>query len=280
VSGQNLYFDLAGILTAAGCRVQVGSINAGWEHRARSSGGFPQPPLAVFWHHTASSTSVESDLSWMIDGCDDAPVGNLLLDRDGVFWPIAAGASNCAGKGGPSTFSRGTIGVDAGNTGGFQIEVANGGTGEPWPQVQIDAYFAGSNALNAHVGNQPGDVITHHVWAPTRKIDPATGDAVQGPWRPAETTSSGTWSLVDIATECAHRAGHTPTPPTPIPPDEEDDMKPLYVYAKGGEWIVPPLLDGPARLVLDQTTAVALKQSGAYVEVTFSDAQLDNLPAQ
>jgi hypothetical protein len=211
----SLYYDLVGILRAAGCTVQENSITDGWQYRARSSGGFSTPPLGVWWHHTASNTTPVNDLSWMIDGCDDAPVGNLLLDRDGIYWPVAGGASNCAGKGGPYTFSRGTVALDSGNTGGFQIECASNGVGGPFPQAQIDAYLLGSNALNQHVGNLPTDVISHHVWAPTRKIDPATADAVQGPWQPRATNSSGTWNLDDIRAECTARASAPP---------QEDDM--------------------------------------------------------
>jgi hypothetical protein len=151
------YPELLDVLRAAGCKVAENATTNGWQTRARSSGGFPAPPLAVWWHHTASSTSPANDLNYMIDGSDDAPVGNV---------------------------------------------------------VQIDAYFAGSNALNAHVGNLPTDVITHQVWAPTRKIDPATAAAVQGPWKPRSCTSSGTWDLDDIRAECNRRAT----------PDQEDDM--------------------------------------------------------
>lgn len=222
------YTELADVLTAAGVPVGVNSINAGWERRARSSGGFPAPPLCVFWHHTASTTSVENDLSYMIIGCDDAPVGNMLLDRTGKVWPIAAGASNCAGKGGPMTFSRGTCPQDQGNTRGFQIECANSGVGEPYPTAQIDSFFKTSNALNALVGNLPADVTTHALGAgdgyTSRKIDNATASAVQGPWVPRSTNSSGTWSLADIRAECARRAGSGPTPPIPLPPGDDDDM--------------------------------------------------------
>lgn len=200
------YVEMLDVLAAAGCSVRENATTDGWQSRARSSGGFPAAPLGVWWHHTASSTSPANDLSWMIDGCDDAPVGNLLLDREGNYWPIAAGASNCAGKGGPWTFSRGTVPLDGGNTRGWQLEVANSGLGELWPSVQVDAYFRGSNALNLYVGNQPTDVITHQAWAPDRKIDPATAAAVQGPWQPGSCTSSGTWSLDDIAAECFRRA--------------------------------------------------------------------------
>src|SRR5689334_13841847 len=137
ISGQNIYYDLRSILTDAGCVVRENSITEGWERRARSSGGFPAPPLAVFWHHTASSTSVDSDLNYMINVNDDAPVGNLLLDRDGIYWPIAGGASNCAGKGRAMTFSRGTGASDSGNTWAFQIECQNDGRGQAWPEAQV-----------------------------------------------------------------------------------------------------------------------------------------------
>jgi hypothetical protein len=152
----------------------------------------------------------------MIDGSDDAPIGNLLIDRTGTCWPIAAGASNCAGKGGPTTFSRGTIPVDSGNTRGWQIEVANDGLGELWPTVQIDAYFAASNALNQLAGNRPTDCVTHRRWS-DRKIDPATAAAVQGLWHPGAETSSGTWDLDDITAECARRFDATNPPPQPPP---------------------------------------------------------------
>jgi N-acetylmuramoyl-L-alanine amidase len=228
------YSDMLDVLVAAGCRTSENSTTKGWQTRARSSGGFPAPPLCTFWHHTASSTSPESDLSYMINGSDDAPVGNMLIDRDGVCWPIAAGASNCAGKGGPATFSRGTIPADQGNTRGWQIEVANNGVGEAWSVETMDAFFRASNAMNARFGNPPTDVITHQVWAPTRKIDPATASAVQGGWKPRSCTSSGTWELDDIRAECTKRA----TAPTPAP-DREDDM--LHIIAEGrGAAIVGP----------------------------------------
>jgi hypothetical protein len=213
------YTELADVLTAAGVVVAVDDVNAGWESRARSSGGFAAAPLGVVWHHTASSATPYSDLSYMCHGSADAPIGNVLLDRNGVVWPIAAGAANTQGKGGPVTLSRGTVPVDAGNSQLFAIEAANSGTGEAWPAQQVDAYFATSNALNALFGNTPTDVITHAVNDPPvcwtdRKIDPATSAGVRGPWVPAPVSSSGTWAIGDIRAECAHRAGNPP-PPTP-----------------------------------------------------------------
>jgi hypothetical protein len=231
----SLYYDLVGILQAAGLRVEVPAVCNGWERRARSSGGFSSPPLATFWHHTASKTSVANDLAYMINGCDDAPVGNLLLDRAGVFYPIAGGASNCAGKGNAMTFSRGTGAADNGNVWGFQIEVACDGVGEPYSQATVDALIAGSNALNAHVGNRPDDITTHALGAgdgyTSRKIDMATAAAVQGPWRPRSTNSSGTWSLADMRNEANRRASSAPSP---IPPPPQGDDMPA-VLIKGGD---------------------------------------------
>lgn len=221
--GSLYYVDLLDVLRAAGVACRENTTTAGWQSRSRSSGGFSAAPLAVFWHHTASAASPESDLAYMIDGSPDAPVGNMLLDRTGTVWPIAAGASNCAGAGGPCSFSRGTIPQDGGNTRGWQIEAANNGVGEPWPAVQIDAYYRASNALNARFGNRPTDLVSHALsdgdgWT-SRKIDPATAAAVQGAWRPGSANSSGTWWLADIRAEAQRRSQPLPAP-QPTPEDE------------------------------------------------------------
>lgn len=230
------YTQMVDAARAAGLNVQVPSVCAGWERRARSSGGFPTPPLCVFWHHTASNTAPANDLSYMINGNPDAPVGNWLIDRAGICYPIAAGASNCAGKGGPSTFSRGTCPVDQGNTRGWQIEVANsgaGGAGGDWSAATIDAFFALSGVLNGLAGNRPDDIISHALGAgdgyTNRKIDPARADCVGGSWRPRSTNANGTWSLADMRAETNRRAGAAPGPgpgPGPTPtPSPEDDMQ-------------------------------------------------------
>ena len=41
--------------------------------------------------------------------------------------------------------SRGVVPVDTGNSPTFAFEVANNGVGEPWPAVQVDAYFAATS---------------------------------------------------------------------------------------------------------------------------------------
>lgn len=229
MSGQYLTW-LVDVLRAAGCNVNENGTTNGWQSRARSSGGFPSTPLGVQWHHTASNTTPASDLSWMINGSGDAPIGNLLLDRTGTYWPIAAGAANTAGKGGPLTLSRGTIPLDSANTRSVAIEAANNGVGEVWPQAQIDAYFAGSNAINRQLGNALTDVFNHQTWAPDRKIDPATAAAVDGPWRPGGSTSSGTWNQQDVRNECAARGGGGGGN---VPIMEEDEVKHVVADGRG-----------------------------------------------
>jgi hypothetical protein len=232
---------LADVLRAAGLVVVDSGYGIdGWETRARSSGGFPELPLGVQWHHTASQTSPPNDIHWQIDGCDDAPVGNMTIMRDGSVWLVAAGAANCAGKGGPLSLSRGTIPLDSGNTRSVAIEVANSGTGENWPIEQINSYFLTSNAINAQLGNRPDDVFTHSLgtgngWT-DRKIDPATANAVSGSWKPRAVNSSGTWSLDDIRAECLARAGQFPS--KPIPPNGDDDVEKICVRdIHGFPWV-------------------------------------------
>jgi len=248
--GSYFCVELADVLRAAGLTVGESRVNAGWQTRSRISGGFASKAaiMCCFWHHTASSTTPERDLTYMVNGTGH-PIGNMLIARDGVCWPIAAGASNCAGKGGPVTLSRGVIPADTGNTRGWQIEVANNGIGEAWPTVQVDAFFKASNALNAHFGNLPTDIVTHAVGAgdgwTARKIDPARADAVQGSWRPRSVTSSGTWSLADVRSEARARAGTLP-PPTP-PPDPDPDTRPP----------LPPDTEDIMRLICAQDSAGA-----------------------
>jgi hypothetical protein len=243
------YVDTADWLRGVG--LTVVEVDSGWKTRARSSGGFSNPPLGIQWHHTASKASPESDYNWQAHNCDDAPVGNMTIMRDGSVWMIAAGAANTAGKGGPVAMSRGTVPVDSGNSTTWAIEVANNGVGEPWPVVQINAYFVASNEMNRRFGNQPTDVFTHAIgegngWT-DRKVDPATANAVQGSWKPRSVNGSGTWSLTDIRNECAARAGHIPPPPNNGDDDEmlfdgfwrRDNSEAVYAIWKNGtkQWI-------------------------------------------
>jgi hypothetical protein len=144
--------------------------------------------------------------------------------RDGSIWLIAAGAANTFGKGGPWEFSRAVCPVDGGNSRTWAWEVANAGTGvEPWPQVQIDSYFAATLEMNRRFGNLPDDVCTHAAWTNfERKIDPAPAAAVEGPWQPRACTSAGTWDLDDIRAELRRRAGDENGDDMPLSDDDVD----------------------------------------------------------
>ena len=255
----------------------------GWQTRARGSGGYDSGrPWCIMWHHTASKTSAENDVNYICFGNPDAPVSNLYLARNGDVHVCAAGATNTNGKGGPVTMSKGTIPLDSMNTYAVGIEAGNDGVGEPWPQAQIDAYFALNNILTAKLGLRPSDCCTHQVWAPSRKIDPATAAAVQGPWRPDSTTSSGTWSLTDVQDEAIERATGTlppPDPSPPLPPPEDDDMQRITAALdkNGTIWIG----DGITRRALDSmeqfSNYVILGSAGCYQFVNTSGGQVREL---
>ena len=210
--GSRYLTDLADVCRAAGVTVVE---LAGWQDRARSSGGYDGGPWAVIWHHTASNGDGASDADYCTFGSDDAPVCNLVIGRDGVVYVCAAGATNTNGKGGPHPLPGGqTIPQDGANSRVIGVELSNSGTGQTYPAPMIAAAFAVSVACSAAYGFRPDDVVTHQVWAPDRKIDPATAAAVEGPWQPSSCSSSGTWDLSDLRAECLRRA------------DQGDDMTP------------------------------------------------------
>lgn len=252
--GSRYLADLADWCRAAGLTtVEVD----GWQHRARSSGGFDgDRPWCVMWHHTASTTSPANDASYICYNSPDAPISNLLLARDGSVWVCAGGATNTNGKGGPFKVSKGTVPKDQMNTHSVSIEAANNGVGEAWTQPQIDAYFRLSLALTEALGLAPGDVCNHQTWAPDRKIDPATAAAVQGPWRPRPVGSSGTWNQSDVVTELIERSG-VPTPPPP-----EDEMTFIYAFRHFADTF------SEAGVALTPEAFNAMKAAGAVVIVS------------
>jgi hypothetical protein len=243
--GSLYYAQLADVLRDVGVQVSVSDINEGWERRSRGSGGFNAAPLGVCWHHTASATSVNNDLNYMIHNSPDAPIGNMLLARDGVVWPIAAGAANTQGKGGPTDFSRGTCPLDQGNTHIWGVEAQNSGVGQEWPVAQIDSYYRCNEALAGLFGNDVTDLTTHQFYAPTRKIDPATAAAVEGPWVPGSVSTSGTWSVYDIRDEAVRRSNVVPQPPT-TPTEDNMATAILHIEGRHAQFIAqgPLLADG------------------------------------
>lgn len=235
--GTRYLTDLADVLRAAGCHVVE---LAGWQERARSSGGYDDAgPWAVFWHHTASAGNGAQDADYCTFGSDDAPVCNVVVGRDGTVHVCAAGATNTNGKGGPHQLPDGrTLPVDGANSRVFGMELSNDGVGMDYPAPMMAAAFAVSTAVAAAYGIDPTNVVTHQVWAPDRKIDPATADAVEGDWWPTAVTSSGTWSLEALRDECWRRAGAGPDP-IPLPPTPGgDDVEKICVRTPDGmPWV-------------------------------------------
>jgi hypothetical protein len=133
--------------------------------------------------------------------------------------------------------------ADQMNTHAIGMEIQNTGVGQAYSPECIDAAMRTSLACCAAYGLRPDDVAGHWDYAPTRKIDPATAAAVQGPWRPRSVTSSGTWSIDDLRAELNRRAAAvgptppdpTPNPPTPEPDTEEYDMAFLISNSETGE---------------------------------------------
>ena len=278
--GSRFLTDMADVLRAAGLDVTE---QDGWKTRARRSGGYePGRPYCIMWHHAASApnTTTENVAYYASFGSSVAPVCNLVVGRAGDVTVCAAGATNTDGAGGrvdathPAlVFSRGTVPEDQMNSHAIGIEAVNTGVGQEWPQAQIDAYFKINNALAAAYGLQPSDCCLHSVWSPGRKIDPATAEAVQGPWQPRDTTSAGSWALSDVRAEAAHRA--TPTPPTPIPGDDEME---LYLWQDPRYANVFLLTTGTAFTVDGDVYAVKSKQlpgvqqAAAHADAVQSDA--------
>ena len=162
--------NLADVCRAAGLNVvEV----AGWQTRGRpaSTGGFA--PVGVLVHHTATGIrSSDADVvRLLVNGRSDlpGPLCQLGLARDGTVYVIAAGRANHAGNAKAS----GTVAAGDGNRLYIGVEAFNDGVGEPWPQVQYDAYVRLAAALCQGVtGNSVQTVRGHKETSVTGKIDP------------------------------------------------------------------------------------------------------------
>lgn len=226
--------DLANVLRAAG---QIVVELDGWQGRARSSGGYSDGgPWCVMVHHTASGGDGASDANYCTFVDSARPLCNVVLGRDGTWYVCAAGATNTNGKGGPWTLANGrVVAADQMNLRAIGIEMSNNGVGMPYPRVQIDALFTGIIAFaGAYLGGRV-DLLCQHVnWAPGRKIDPATGAAVDAScgWQPTTVNANGSWRLADLVAEAQRRAA-TPAP-TPEPKEDPDVYQSIIIVAGGG----------------------------------------------
>lgn len=195
--------NLADVARRAGLKVVEVD---GWKQRGRPTGGFA--PVGVLCHHTATSKASRDDdvVRLLVQGRSDlpGPLCQLGLGRDGTVYVVAAGRANHAGK----AKSSGSVASGDGNALYIGIEAMNDGVGEPWPQVQYDAYVTLCAALSKHVtGNSVRTVRGHKETSVTGKIDPTFDmDAFRArveakmaePDRPKRrrlTLRAGTWNL-------------------------------------------------------------------------------------
>jgi hypothetical protein len=155
-------------------------------------------------HHTASNPSSDgqSDVNYICHGSPNKPIANLYLDRQGVVWVCAAGATNTNGQG--TDFWGGNVPKDRMNEHAIGIEAANNGVGEPWPKAQTDAYVTLVAALCKQYNIPVGRVRAHAEWARGRKIDPAG----PSPW-----ATSGTWDMDAFRAAVAMAGAPAPKPP-------------------------------------------------------------------
>jgi len=226
--------DLADVLRAAG--ITVVEVD-GWQTRSRSSGGFADGrPTHLMVHHTASPphTDGQRDVDYIVTNSPVRPVSNLYTSRAGVVYVCAGGATNTNGKG-RDTWGGG-VPDDQMNVYAIANEIANNGTGEPYPDVQQASVLTSSAALVDHYNLHPPRA--HFEWAPTRKIDPS------GPslWAP----NGGKWNMDAFRLDVANALAPPPPPPPPPPiigvPDVFYPIKPFRNYdtrGYGGAGVAP-----------------------------------------
>lgn len=165
---------LARVLTDAGLKV---SEVPGWPNRGVGDIG---PVRGVICHHTAGSPNGNyPSLKVVTDGRPglSGPLSQLGLGRDGTYYIIAAGKAQHAGKGafaGSTSGNSSFIGIEAENVG----QPAGHEHHEPWPEVQLDAYYRGVAAILKHLGLPAASCIGHKEWAlpKGRKNDPHSLD--------------------------------------------------------------------------------------------------------
>lgn len=162
--------DLADVLRAAGLNVIEVD---GWETRtfAAWTPGFTTMPSHIMVHHTASNTTAQNDINYILHG-PISPICQIYLARNGDCHVIAAGKVATNGKGSSKPWNGG-VPDNMMNHHAISIEAANNGIGEPWPREQTDAYVALCGALATAYKIPVDHIRAHWEWAPGRKIDPA-----------------------------------------------------------------------------------------------------------
>ncbi|MEU0081356.1 N-acetylmuramoyl-L-alanine amidase [Micromonospora tulbaghiae] len=165
------------VLRAAGLTVHEvdGREHDGETWRTRGSSTYD--PRGIICHATAgSATSTDAgEIRVLLKGSTSAPppIAQLYLSRSGAWHVVASGRCNHAlqGWGGPLK--------GYGNTNLIGIEAQNDNRGQPWPDVQLDAYQRGVAAICKHMGWKAGRVAAHREHQPGAKSDPSGIDMDQ-----------------------------------------------------------------------------------------------------
>lgn len=158
------------ILRAAGLTVVEVD---GWQTRGRpvSTGEFS--PSGVLCHHTATGpkNSNAAVVKLLVNGRSDlpGPLAQFGLARNGTVYLIASGRANHAGKAKAS----GNMPAGDGNEEYIGIEAFNDGVGEPWSNIQKNAYALLCAVLSVKIThNSEKSVRGHKETSVTGKIDP------------------------------------------------------------------------------------------------------------
>src|SRR5690625_4169866 len=136
---------------------------SGW--KSRGQGGF-RGARGLILHHTAGPASGNypslNVVMYGRPGLRNA-LSQLGLGRDGSVYVIASGLCWHAGRGSGAGLR--------GNSDCIGIEAESTGRGD-WTSAQVDAYPRLVAALQQHYGIPDYRVLSHALWAPSRKIDP------------------------------------------------------------------------------------------------------------
>lgn len=193
--------DLPDVISESGVNTRTAK---GWETRSRGSGGY-DAVWGIGTHHTASQTTPENDMGWMWYNTNNGarPIGAVYLDREGIAWVGAAGATNTQGLGGPVYASKGVIQKDMGNRYMLSIEAANNGRGEVWSSKQIEAYEKMMAGMCVKYGLKSTDIFSHATWAPGRKVDPSGPTPSRPTW--GGTSGNNTWRDSEVSSSVQRR---------------------------------------------------------------------------
>jgi len=134
----------------------------GWQTRGSSSFG----PAGFVAHHDVIGP-VTTVPGIIIDGRSDlpGPLSQFWLERNGRVHLVAAGRANHAGEGHWRDLNENAEvwGCEANSL---------GVSSDPWPKIQLDAYYRLAAACADFSGFPVANVCGHKEWAPTRKVDP------------------------------------------------------------------------------------------------------------